>query len=216
MMRRFLLCILPAVLLTVMPAYAAYNIDTSNIDKALEGEYSSYIGGQDTENADLKSGVSSLLQNGLRIAKSKLKESCKVCFLIVVCCALTSIVRGFSQISTSKLAVKITDYTGSFAATCIAISSVGGMLSKCVEAINDISTFSKIVTPVFAVAAAVSQHPSAAITTAGASLLFNSLFTTITIDLFIPLIVMYIVANTAGAVSEMTILNKLCEFIRWF
>lgn len=215
-MTRRLICICAAILLTVMPVYAQYNIDTSGIDDALKGEYSSYIGGQDTENADFKSGLSSLLTNGLQIAKNKLKESCRVCFLIVICCALASVVKGFSYVSSSQLAVKLTDYTCAFATMCIALSSVGGMLSGCADAIQDIGTFSKIVTPVFAVAAAVSQHPSAAISTAGASLLFNSLFTTITVDLFIPLIVMYIVANTVGAVSEMSILNKLCELIKWF
>ena len=216
MIRRILLCTAVAVILTVMPVYADYNIDTSDIDNALKGEYSSLIGEQNTQDPDFKSGVASLLRNALKTAKQKLKDSCRVCFLIVICCALTSLVRGFSQVAASKIAVKITDYTGAFAAMCIALSSVGGMLSKCIDAINDISSFSKIVTPVFAVAAAVSQHPSAAVSTAGASLLFNSVFTTVTLDLFMPLIVMYIVANTVGAVSELDILNKLCELIRWF
>ena len=210
--------IITAVLLGIIafPVYAQYNIDTDELDNALPQQYSEYIGNQTTENADLKAGVSSLLKSALRTAKEKMKESCRVCFLIIVCCALTSFVKGFSTVSTSQIAVKLTDYTGAFAIVCIALSSVGGMLSRCIEAISDISTFSKIVTPVYAVAAAVSQHPTAAISTAGASILFNNLFTTITLDLFIPLIVTYIAANAIGAVSGLDILTKLCELIKWF
>ena len=203
-------CILSA------PIYAQYNIDTSEVDKALSGGYGELIGNQDTSNADLGKGLSALLTNVLKTAREKLKSSCRLCFIIVVCCALMSFVKSFSAASGMGFAVKLTDYTGVLAIACIALSSVGGMLSRCIEAIRDISTFSKIVTPAFAVAAAVSEHPSAAVTTAGATLMFTNIFTTLTLELFMPLIVMYIASGAVSAVSEMSILSRLCELIKWF
>ncbi|MBO7275398.1 MAG: stage III sporulation protein AE, partial [Clostridia bacterium] len=215
MMKRIVMTLLVLAVISV-PVYAHYNIDTSNVDKALKGEYGSYIGNQTTENADLRGGVSALLGNSLNIARQKIKDSCRVCFAIIVCCGMTSFVKSFSAVSGSKIAVKVTDYTGVLSIVCIALSSVGGMLSKCTEAIRDISTFSKIVTPVYALAAAVSKHPSTAITTAGATLMFTNIFTALTLRLFIPLIVMYIAAGAVGAVSEINILSRLCELIKWF
>ncbi len=215
MMKRIITTLLVLVVISA-PVYAQYNIDTSGVDKALNGEYSSYIGNQTTENADLRGGASALFSNSLKIARQKIKDSCRVCFVIIICCGLTSFVKSFSAVSGSKIAVKVTDYTGVLSIVCIALSSVGGMLSKCIEAIRDISTFSKIVTPVYALAAAVSKHPSTAITTAGATLMFTNIFTALTLRLFIPLIVMYIAAGAVGAVSEINILSRLCELIKWF
>ncbi len=215
MMKRIITTLLVLVVISA-PVYAQYNIDTSGVDKALNGEYSSYIGNQTTENADLRGGASALFSNSLKIARQKIKDSCRVCFVIIICCGLTSFVKSFSAVSGSKIAVKVTDYTGVLSIVCIALSSVGGMLSKCIEAIRDISTFSKIVTPVYALAAAVSKHPSTAITTAGATLMFTNIFTALTLRLFIPLIVMYIAAGAVSAVSEINILSRLCELIKWF
>ena len=214
-MKQIITILLLLAVLSV-PAYAQYNIDTSEVDKALNGEYSEYIGNQTTGNADLGGGISALLNSSLQIVRQKIKDSCRVCFMIIVCCGLTSFVKCFSTVSGSKIAVKATDYTGALYVVCIALSSVGGMLSKCTEAISDISTFSKIVTPAYAVAAAVSKHPSTAITTAGATLMFTNIFTTLTLRLFMPLIVAYIAAGSVGAISEISILSRLCELIKWF
>jgi len=213
-MRTFTTFLIVLLIFTV-PIYGAYNIDTSELDNALSQEQAHYIGNQKADGADLDKGLKSLFKSGLQVAKDRLKGALVSAFSVVVVCCLVAVVRGFASVASSPLSTKTCDYAGAFAVLCLTVVGGKGLIAGCADAVSQLDSFSKIVIPIYAVAAAVCKHPAAAVTTAGTSLIFTSITVSLTLQLIIPIIIVFAFASGIGAILENNLLSRLCELIKW-
>ncbi len=199
------------VFLLVLQCGASWD-DTSELDGALTYEEKESIGGNGVDDVEINGGMKKLWENGIRLFKTKLRSACGASFAILCVCLLLSVVKGFVKVSDSRLTDKVLDLTGVLAIMMTVLK--GGILSQTVSAAERLETFSKILTPAYALAAAVARHPSSAVSTASATLMFTNLITSLTVRVIMPLIAAYIAAVSVSSISPDGILSKLCGVVR--
>lgn len=213
---RKVICLIILFYYLFIPIYADYQIDTTELEKAINSEYNDYIGDQTIEKIDVESGFKELYINAFNIFKDKLKKSVIGASGIVICSVVISISSSFVGDGSHSISAKVIDYTGVLVTMFITLFSNKNVLNICSEAISNIDHFSKILTPIYALAAAISYYPITSVATAGGTLLFTNIITNVTSGIIFPAINFYAVIYAAGIMSGMNILTKICELIKWF
>ena len=210
-----IICFILVLINICIPIFAEYKIDTNKVEKALGSEFNEYIGNQTAADVDVEKGFKSLLNNAKSVFKSSIKKAIAGSLSIVVCSVLISVVKSFSDISGSAISVKLVDYTGALIIIIITLLPGGSLIQECFVAINNIKNFSKILTPVYALAAAIGKHPLTAVSTASATLIFTNILSVVATNIILPIIIFYAVIYSAGVVCESTVLIRLCDLLKW-
>jgi len=209
------ICLIILCYYTFVPVYADYQIDTTELENALNSEYNSYIGDQTIEDIDVESGFKELYINAFQIFKEKLKNGLIGASGIVICSIIISISSSFVADGSHSISAKVIDYTGVLATMFITLLSNKNVLNICSDAVTNIESFSNILTPIYALAAAISYYPITSVATAGGTLIFTNIITSVTSGLIFPAISFYSVIYAAGIMSGMNILTKICDLMKW-
>ncbi|MBQ7624816.1 MAG: hypothetical protein IJS65_06055 [Clostridia bacterium] len=198
------------ILFMFIPAFAVWN-DTSKLDNALSSEESELIDGTTAKGAELRSGTKSLFRKAIELFGKKLKTACISSFRILGVCVLCGAVKGYCDLSKTKLTEKALDFTMSLGVAYNVIRS--GVIAQSAKAAGRLCGFSKILTPAFAVACAVSKHPASAVSCGSAALLFTDFITSVTQNLIFPAITLY--AVSACFSQENAMMGNVGKVIKW-
>ena len=200
------------ILLLILQCGASWK-DTSKLDDALTDDEKDVIGGTGVDDVEISGGLKKLWNSGAALFKSKLRSACAASFAVLSLCVVISIVKGFVKASDSTLTDKVLDLTGVLSIMLTVLK--GGVIFQTLSAAERLDTFSKILTPAYALAAAVAQHPSSAVGTASATLMFTNIVTSFTVRIVMPLISAYTAAASVAALSPDEILSKICGVVKW-
>jgi stage III sporulation protein AE len=91
----------------------------------------------------------------------------------------------------------------------------GALLEHCRTAIWHLDTFSKVLFGVFAAASAAAGRPASAVATAGAAMLFSQLIITLSRQVFLPAVTLYLLLIYGGILSENGALHQAAAMGKW-
>lgn len=111
--------------------------------------------------------------------------------------------------------IPIATMAGALAITGILLGDLRGMLSLCVETLNQTSVFSTTLLPVMASALTVSGAPATATITQGVTMLALDLLIRFVTKMLVPAVCAYIAIITVNAALGNDILGGLATFIKW-
>lgn len=109
----------------------------------------------------------------------------------------------------------VTTMAGALSMTGILLGDLRGMLSLCVETLNQTSVFSTALLPVMAGALTVSGAPATATITQGVTLFALDLLIRCVTHILVPAVCAYIAIITVNAALGNDILSGLAVFIKW-
>ena len=114
-----------------------------------------------------------------------------------------------------EAALPIRPLAGALGMTGILLGDLRGMLSLCVETLNQTSVFSTALLPVMAGALTISGTPATATITQGVTLLALDLLIRFVTHVLVPAVCAYIAILTINAALGNDILGGLAAFIKW-
>ena len=114
-----------------------------------------------------------------------------------------------------EAALPIITMAGALGMTGILLGDLRGMLSLCVETLNQTSVFSTALLPVMAGALTISGAPATATITQGVTLLALDLLIRFVTHVLVPAVCAYIAILTVNAALGNDILGGLAAFIKW-
>lgn len=198
-----------------LPCRAKELMDTDGLLQALPQSAVEHLGGITPETTDAREGAAQLLRSAVTQARSSLKESVSAGFMILMLCALLSIVTAFSKSAGLNIPDKVSDFTAVSLILTICFTASGSVLTECAASVAQLDSFSKVLLPVFAAATAISGKPVSAVTSSGATLVFSKLILSAADQLLIPALYLYITTCAMGGLSDNSLLTKASQLLRW-
>lgn len=218
----FLICLFAVLILFPGQAFAsdiiedqADAIDTSAVESALEGEAAEIMGGESIEEGVDAGNVFERMYNAAKESITKiLKESIINATVLVFAALLCSIVS--SVIKTNGLGDL--DYMTLIGVIAVATLSFGGVksfVSTATEAMEEMSTFAKMLLPALAAAAAAGGTAVSASAKYAAVTLFMNIMISAISYVILPLIYAYMAASLASAAFGGDGLAGAAGLIKW-
>ena len=206
-----LLCILFCLAVLQIPANAA--VDLSPLENVLPSEASDYAK-ITPESGDLQTALSSILAAGVNIMRDNLRATLAEGFVIFAIAAGCGVLKGFSAAAHSDLLSKALDVAAICAVTAFCIGSTSSVLETCGRAIRQLGSFSSVFIPVYGAAVAVSGWPTAALSSASATLAASNILLLLAAKVLIPITYLHILLTAAGQIAEQDILSELADLLR--
>ena len=182
-------------------------LDTDRV----ETEGSAYTGNMTVENADLDTGLRSLLESGQAQAGTALQKALRrgvVLLLLVLFCQVAG---GFL----AEDGLQIVTIGGAMAITVTAAADLTAMAGLGRSAIDSLDTFSKALLPTLAAATAATGSATASAARQMATMLFSDILITVISRLLLPMVYAYLVLCAAKAALGNDGLGKLAGFVKW-
>lgn len=164
---------------------------------------------------DVRKGVSALWESAGRGLRNSLKASVKSAFLMASVCLLLSLIQSFARSAGLPIPGKIPELAGVTAILALEVENNGTLLALCKQTLSDLDIFTKLLTSVFAVASAAAGSPSSAVATAGAAMLFSDVILTLSLKVFLPAVIVYLLLVYSGIVSENGTLRQAASVGKW-
>ncbi len=164
---------------------------------------------------DVKQGASALWNSTKLGLRKGLKSAVKSAFLITSACLVLSLFQGFAKSTGLQLPGRIPELAGATVILTLAMASNGTLLALCQKSIGNLDAFTKLLTGVFAVASAAAGRPASAVATAGAAMLFSDVMLTLSLNVFLPAVTIYLLLVYGGVVSENGALRQAATVGKW-
>lgn len=212
------LVLLLALFLLPAPGRAAELSDAVGMDEltgAAEEYLDGYLNVDELTGNDLGSGARAILNTGSGELKGALRRAGRsgvLLLAVALLCGLTSSVQdtlgSAGELDPSRLA-------GAAAVTVIAAADVNSLMGLGRRALEQMSAFSKVLTPAAAAVCAASGSPMAAVARQSATLLFYTLLLTLVDQLLVPLVYAYVAASAAQAALGNEGLKRVAALLKW-
>lgn len=193
---------------------ALTQIGADQISRALPAEASRLLDGIDlaTVSADWNQAVVQLLQNvnQKQFLSSAMRSLTKMLLIAVIVGALSGL-RSAADSGT----LPIINMAGALGMTGILLTDLRGMLSLCIETLDQTAVFSSAILPVMAGALTVSGAPATATATQGVTMLALDLLIRFITKVLVPAVCAYIAIITVNAALGNDILGGLASFVKW-
>lgn len=190
-------------------------VDAGRLQQALPEEAADILQQVSPERLDVQGGFSALLQAAKTLLRQGLKNAMQSAFLMTAVCLLLSLLQQFAKSAGTALPAKAPELAGATAIVALALQQNGALLEHCRTAIGHLDTFSKVLFGVFAAASAAAGRPASAVATAGAAMLFSQLIITLSRQVFLPAVTLYLLLIYGGILSENGALHQAAAMGKW-
>ena len=190
-------------------------VDAGCLQQALPEEAADILQQVSPERLDVQGGFSALLQAAKTLLRQGLKNAMRSAFLMTAVCLLLSLLQQFAKSAGTALPAKAPELAGATAIVALALQQNGALLEHCRTAIGHLDTFSKVLFGVFAAASAAAGRPASAVATAGAAMLFSQLILTLSRQVFLPAVTLYLLLIYGGILSENGALHQAATMGKW-
>ncbi len=190
-------------------------VDTDRLQQALPRDAADLLQQVSPEHLDVQGGFSALLQAAKTLLRQGLKNAMGSAFLMTAVCLLLSLLQQFAKSAGTALPAKAPELAGATAILALALQQNGALLEHCRTAIGHLDTFSKVLFGVFAAASAAAGRPASAVATAGAAMLFSQLIITLSRQVFLPAVTLYLLLIYGGILSENGALHQAAALGKW-
>ena len=190
-------------------------VDAGRLQQALPEEAADILQQVSPERLDVQGGFSALLQAAKTLLRQGLKNAMRSAFWMTAVCLLLSLLQQFAKSAGTALPAKAPELAGATAIVALALQKNGALLEHCRTAIGHLETFSKVLFGVFAAASAAAGRPASAVATAGAAMLFSQLIITLSRQVFLPAVTLYLLLIYGGILSENGALHQAAAMGKW-
>ncbi len=190
-------------------------VDAGRLQQALPEEAADILQQVSPESLDVQGGFSALLQAAKTLLRQGLKNAMQSAFLMTAVCLRLSLLQQFAKSAGTALPAKAPELAGATAILALALQQNGALLEHCRTAIGHLDTFSKVLFGVFAAASAAAGRPASAVATAGAAMLFSQLIITLSRQVFLPAVTLYLLLIYGGILSENGALHQAAALGKW-
>ena len=190
-------------------------VDAGCLQQALPEEAADILQQVSPERLDVQGGFLALLQAAKTLLRQGLKNAMRSAFLMTAVCLLLSLLQQFAKSAGTALPAKAPELAGATAIVALALQQNGALLEHCRTAIGHLDTFSKVLFGVFAAASAAAGRPASAVATAGAAMLFSQLIITLSRQVFLPAVTLYLLLIYGGILSENGALHQAAAMGKW-
>ena len=190
-------------------------VDAGRLQQALPEEAADILQQVSPERLDVQGGFSALLQAAKTLLRQGLKNAMRSAFWMTAVCLLLSLLQQFAKSAGTALPAKAPELAGATAIVALALQQNGALLEHCRTAIGHLDTFSKVLFGVFAAASAAAGRPASAVATAGAAMLFSQLIITLSRQVFLPAVTLYLLLIYGGILSENGALHQAATMGKW-
>lgn len=190
-------------------------VDAGRLKQALPEDADHILQQVSPDSADVQGGFSALWQAAKTLLRQGLKSAVQSAFWITAVCLLLSLLQQFAKSAGTALPAKAPELAGATAVLALALQQNGALLEHCRTAIGHLDTFSKVLFGVFAAASAAAGRPASAVATAGAAMLFSQLIITLSRQVFLPAVTLYLLLIYGGILSENGALHQAAALGKW-
>ncbi|MFB0919667.1 MAG: stage III sporulation protein AE [Oscillospiraceae bacterium] len=162
----------------------------------------------DMGNKGFQAVLDTIKDSILGIFKNALSSAAKILTVVVLCTAASSAMNEGGVRDMVTLG-------GTVAVSAIAISNVHSFIGLGVETLTALSDFSKALLPVMCSAAASAGAITSASAKYAATALFMDILITISVDIILPLISLYLAATIANAALSKDSLANVAKLLKW-
>lgn len=155
-------------------------------------------------------GLWQIIRSALAAIHPDLAEAAGISMSIIAVILLVSIVRLIPGNST-----KTPEFVGAVGIGTILLESTNSLIHLGIRTIEDMSSYGKLLLPVMTSALAAQGGVTASTALYAGTALFNSLLTSILINLMRPMVYIFLVLSIANAALGEDILKKMAGFIKW-
>ncbi|MEA4895331.1 MAG: stage III sporulation protein AE [Oscillospiraceae bacterium] len=199
----------------VPPAIAEQSevLDTESVTDALPQDAKKILGDlsltdTDMGNKGFQAVLDTIKESIFGIFKNALSSAAKIMTIVVLCTAATS--------AMSEGGVRdMVSLGGTVAVSAIAISNVNSFIGMGVKTLTALSDFSKALLPVMCSAAASAGAITSASAKYAATALFMDILLTISVNIMLPLISLYLAAVIANAALPKDSLANVAKLLKW-
>ncbi len=206
-MRRILTLLLLLLSITI----SVKAVDLSDLERAVPRQAEAYLDGSAADQRDFLDGIAEIVSGTLQQSTAVLRGSAAVILkvlLIVVLCRLVEHAEGDTVSRTASM-------TGALAITACCVSDLRGLIGLGKTTMNQISSFSTLLMPVMASAAAASGSVTGAGVMYTIVTLFSNFLIRLSDNLLIPVIYGYLALGLVDCALQETRLAKLRELLAW-
>ncbi len=199
----------------IPPAIAAQSevLDTDSVTDALPRDAGKILGDisltdTDMGNKGFQAMLDTIKDSILGIFKNAMSSAAKMLMVVILCTAASSAMNegGVRDMVT---------FGGTVAVSVIAISDVHSFIGLGVETLTALSDFSKALLPVMCSAAASAGAITSASAKYAATALFMDVLITISVNIILPLISLYLAAVIANAALSKDSLANVAKLLKW-
>lgn len=188
-------------------------MDTESVTDALPQDAKKILRDVSLTDTDMGNKGFQLVLNTIKdsifgIFKSALSSAAKILIVVVLCSAATSAMNEGGVRDMVTLG-------GTVAVSAIAISNVHSFIGLGVETLTSLSDFSKALLPVMCSAAASAGAFTSASAKYAATALFMDVLITISVNIILPLISLYLAAVIANALLSKDYIAKVSTLLKW-
>lgn len=188
-------------------------MDTESVTESLPQDAKKILGDVSLTDTDMGDKGFQAVLNTIKdsifgIFKSALSSAAKILTIVVLCTAATSAMNEGGVRDMVTLG-------GTVAVSAIAISNVHSFIGLGIETLTALSDFSKALLPVMCSAAASAGAITSASAKYAATALFMDVLITISVNIILPLISIYLAAVIANAVLSRESLANVAKLLKW-
>jgi len=213
-MRRMLLAVLTLLLLTVPVCaidHAEFGLDTAPLQDGLTEEQQELMGdASPTDWIDFADSVQALISRAVRNSGGFLREAAAQAAVLLAICLVSGLA---GTAGTDGIQVNV--IAGVLAITAAATHSLGGMIRLGTDTVQELVAFSQLLLPVLTAASTASGAFTSASAVCGITVLFTELLLSLTVQLLVPGIYIYLALTAADCVLQNSALSRICALIAW-
>ena len=222
-MRRIILAFLAALLLLpgVVTASASGGDVLSAQSEALELDGLEDAAGDWLPGVELEAGLSldeglqSIVDTGSGELFGVVRKAVRSGVLVLAVVLLCGLAEGLYAGTGAGRAVDVVSIAGALAVAAVAAADANTLIGLGREALDNMSTFSKLLLPTVTAAAAAAGSPGGAVARQLATMLFSDVLITLITQLLLPLVYAYIAACVAHAAVGNEGLKRIAGTLKW-
>lgn len=155
-------------------------------------------------------GFREIVGNVIGKLNPDIREGGKICSAIFAIVLLTSILE--SAPGAAGLPLKLASATG---ISLVFLGSARAMSTLARDTVLELSSYGKLLIPVLASAMAAQGRVSSSTALYGATALFNTLLSSLSEKILLPMVCVYLALAAANGALEDAMLKRLADFVRW-
>ena len=187
-------------------------LDLAGLEDAAED----YLPGVELEaGLDLDEGLQSILDTGSGEIFGVVRKAVRSGVLLLAVVLLCGLAEGLYAGTGAGRAVDVVSIVGALAVAAVAAADANTLIGLGREALDNMSTFSKLLLPTVTAAAAAAGSPGGAVARQLATMLFSDVLITLITQLLLPLVYAYIAACVAHAAVGNEGLKRIAGTLKW-
>lgn len=188
--------------------------ETLGLDKLADAA-GAYSPSEEVPLVDLGEGLQDILDTGTAQLMGVVRKGVRSTVLLLAVVLLCALAQSTEESMGKSGGLQVVSIVGTLAITAISVTDVRSLIGMGTTALNNMTTFSKILLPTMAVATAASGSPGAGAARQLATMLFSSVLMNLITQLLIPLVYGYIAACVAHAAVGNEGLKRVAGVLKW-